>query len=208
VSSKTSRRDGKQAAQPRLRVLAGPNGSGKSTIKGELKPEWIGTFVNADEIERSLSETGGNLDLAGLGIISAPADVLARLEGHIRNAEFAKSLALHALLGRITVEAPLTVRVPQPHNSYLASVLADAVVRSAARAGADRNSALARCHVTDPRRRCRWARSDGHVARCNSGQQREACSSPWQQELGHINAQCRCQSFYVVERNIPFPPFD
>jgi predicted ABC-type ATPase len=50
VQSK-KRLDSKKAAQPRLRVLAGPNGSGKSTIKGELKPEWIGVFVNADEIE-------------------------------------------------------------------------------------------------------------------------------------------------------------
>lgn len=129
MPNKTSRRDGKQAAQPRLRVLAGPNGSGKSTIKGELRPEWIGSFVNADEIERSLRETEGALDLAGLGITSAAADVLSRLEGHIRNSEFAKSLGLHALIGRMTLEASLSLRVPQPHNAYLASVLADAIRR-------------------------------------------------------------------------------
>lgn len=68
MPSKKSRPDSRRAAQPRLRVLAGPNGSGKSTIKGELKPEWIGVFVNADEIERSLRESGGMLDLKAMGI--------------------------------------------------------------------------------------------------------------------------------------------
>jgi predicted kinase len=62
------RTDSKTAAEPRLRVLAGPNGSGKSTIKGELEPEWIGAFVNADEIERGLRETAGTLDLSGFGL--------------------------------------------------------------------------------------------------------------------------------------------
>ncbi|HSI50226.1 MAG TPA: hypothetical protein VLA61_18290 [Ideonella sp.] len=41
-------------AQPRLRVFAGPNGSGKSTIHELLRPEWIGAYVNADEIEKAL----------------------------------------------------------------------------------------------------------------------------------------------------------
>ncbi|MGS0753669.1 hypothetical protein ACVBEH_02230 [Roseateles sp. GG27B] len=42
-------------AQPRLRVFAGPNGSGKSTIQELLRPEWIGIYVNADDMERQLS---------------------------------------------------------------------------------------------------------------------------------------------------------
>lgn len=50
-------------AQPRLRVLAGPNGSGKSTLQSELKPQWIGAFVNADEIEKTLRSSGGCLGL-------------------------------------------------------------------------------------------------------------------------------------------------
>lgn len=114
-------------AQPRLRVLAGPNGSGKSTIKGELKPEWIGVFVNADEMERALNETGGLLDLKALGLTGRPAVVLHRLERHIRNSAFAQKLGLHALLGRMAIDAQWRLRVPGPYNSYLASVLADAV---------------------------------------------------------------------------------
>lgn len=35
-------------------MFAGPNGSGKSTLKDELKQEWLGVYVNADEIEKIL----------------------------------------------------------------------------------------------------------------------------------------------------------
>ncbi len=119
----------KPRAQPRLRVLAGPNGSGKSTIKTELKPQWIGVFINADEIERALKDSGGELSLAKLDITAKPAAVLRRLEQHIRGSAFAKKLGLHALLGQMTVNASLVLRVPGPFNSYLASVLADAIRR-------------------------------------------------------------------------------
>lgn len=44
------------AAVPRLRVFAGPNGSGKSTIKEMLQQEWLGVYINADEIEKSIRE--------------------------------------------------------------------------------------------------------------------------------------------------------
>lgn len=130
MPSKTSRPDrSRAAAQPRLRVLAGPNGSGKSTIKRELKPQWIGVFVNADEIEHSLRETGGVLDLASLEITGDPAEVLRRMKGHIRSSTFAHKLGLHAMLGRMTMDASLHLRVPAPFDSYLASVLADAIRR-------------------------------------------------------------------------------
>lgn len=129
MPSKKSRPDSKKPAQPRLRVLAGPNGSGKSTIKDELKPEWIGVFVNADEIERGLRETSGMLNLTGLGITGEPADVLGRMEAHIRRSIFAQSLGLDALVGGMTIDTALCLCVPGPFNSYLASVLADAIRR-------------------------------------------------------------------------------
>lgn len=130
MPSKKSRPDSRRAAQPRLRVLAGPNGSGKSTIKGELKPEWIGVFVNADEIERSLRESGGMLDLKAMGIAGEQSAVLARMAGHVRSSTFAQALGLHAqLLGHMTINASLQLRMPGPYNSYVASVLADAVRR-------------------------------------------------------------------------------
>ena len=40
-------------AVPRLRMFAGPNGSGKSTIKEILPLQWLGVYVNADEMEKS-----------------------------------------------------------------------------------------------------------------------------------------------------------
>ena len=116
-------------AQPRLRVLAGPNGSGKSTIQSELRPEWIGVFVNADEIERTLKVSDGRLNLAELGISAKPADVLCRLEQHIETSSFAGKLGLHSLLGHMAVDASLLLNVPGPFDSYLASVLADAIRR-------------------------------------------------------------------------------
>ncbi|MGQ0711996.1 MAG: zeta toxin family protein [Rhodoferax sp.] len=123
------------AAQPRLRVLAGPNGSGKSTIQSELKPQWIGFFINADEIERALKNSKGELSLAKLGITAKPAVVLRRLEHHIKNSAFAKKLGLHALLGQMVVSTSLTLKVPGPYNSYLASVLADAIRRELLKEG-------------------------------------------------------------------------
>ncbi|MBV8471611.1 MAG: hypothetical protein JOY60_17315, partial [Burkholderiaceae bacterium] len=116
-------------AQPRLRVLAGPNGSGKSTIQSELKPEWIGVFVNADEIERALKDSAGELNLAKLGISAKPAGVLRRLERHIKKSAFAEKLGLHSLLGQMKIDKASVLHVPGPFNSYLASVLADAIRR-------------------------------------------------------------------------------
>ena len=42
---------------PRLRMFAGPNGSGKSTMKSVLQPEFLGYYVNADEIEKEINQT-------------------------------------------------------------------------------------------------------------------------------------------------------
>lgn len=52
---------------PRLRMFAGPNGSGKSTLKELLWPDWLGIYINADDIERKIKSEGGfrlaNLDV-------------------------------------------------------------------------------------------------------------------------------------------------
>lgn len=127
MPSKKSSPDKGKAAQARLRVLAGPNGSGKSTILRELLPEWIGVFVNADEIERELRDSSGVLDLARLGITGRPSVVLRRMEEHIRASAFARGLGLHALLGRMSMDHSRCLHVPGPYDSYLASVLSDAI---------------------------------------------------------------------------------
>lgn len=46
---------------PRLRMFAGPNGSGKSTIKEKvsaINPNWLGVYINPDDIEREIASTG------------------------------------------------------------------------------------------------------------------------------------------------------
>lgn len=39
-------------------MFAGPNGSGKTTIKLSLPPEWIGVYVNPDDLEASANQNG------------------------------------------------------------------------------------------------------------------------------------------------------
>jgi predicted ABC-type ATPase len=43
---------------PRLRVFAGPNGSGKSTIKSFLNPGMLGIYINPDDIQYYIQQTG------------------------------------------------------------------------------------------------------------------------------------------------------
>ena len=59
---------------PRLRVFAGPNGSGKSTIKEVLPLEWLGVYLNPDEIEKAIRKDGC-LELAAFEV-SATQDEL------------------------------------------------------------------------------------------------------------------------------------
>ena len=45
-------------------MFAGPNGSGKSTLKDVIPPHLLGSYLNADDIERALkSESGYDLSL-------------------------------------------------------------------------------------------------------------------------------------------------
>ena len=56
--------------QARLRMFAGPNGSGKSTIKEKISaidPQWLGVYINPDEIQKSVKETG-QLDFTEYGL--------------------------------------------------------------------------------------------------------------------------------------------
>lgn len=93
----------------------------------DLRPEWIGAFVNADEIERELRNSGGVLDLTRLGVEGRASAVLRRMENRIRASLFAQGLGLHSLLGRISIDGSRCLHVPEPANSYLASVLSDAI---------------------------------------------------------------------------------
>lgn len=105
---------------PRLRMFAGPNGSGKSTIKDNLLPEWLGVYINADEIEKTVRETG---QLA-----------LSAFEVSASNASFQLFLQQSALLANadlLSEAKQLSLTDGVVHfghtavNSYFASVLAD-----------------------------------------------------------------------------------
>ena len=61
----------------RLRVFAGPNGSGKSTLFNEFKKQYDpGYFINADELEKLLSQKG-LIDLSEIGLKASQKDLTA-----------------------------------------------------------------------------------------------------------------------------------
>jgi predicted ABC-type ATPase len=118
------------SAQPRLRVFAGPNGSGKSTIHEILRPEWIGVYVNADEIEKQLRHSGA-LDLNSFELVEPAEALQRRISGHLAASEL---LARHGLL-QVAQDVAVTIdrrlHLPQEvASSYVAAVLADAIRRA------------------------------------------------------------------------------
>lgn len=105
----------------RLRVFAGPNGSGKSTIKNELRPEWLGVYINPDEIEKTIRTEGG-LDLARFGIDGV---ILSALHDFIGRSSLLRIAGLLDAARQITL---VNGRIGFEHvvvNSYFASVLSD-----------------------------------------------------------------------------------
>ncbi|GAA6121579.1 zeta toxin family protein [Acidovorax sp. FG27] len=123
-------RDSSASAEParrRLRILAGPNGSGKSTIKSELKPEWIGAFVNADEMERELRTRGGQLNLGALGGSGDAAVVLNSIMRSLATSGLERRLDLSALRDGMALDDNMTLQVPGLCDSYVAAALAEAV---------------------------------------------------------------------------------
>lgn len=115
------------AAGPRMRVFAGPNGSGKSTILALLRPEWIGAYVNADDIERQLRHSG-RLDLLPFELPGAPAEVQQRFVNHLAHSQLLRQARLEAVANAVMVDAHFQLRLhPAQLNAYVAAVLADAL---------------------------------------------------------------------------------
>jgi predicted ABC-type ATPase len=104
-------------------MFAGPNGSGKSTMKALLKPEWLGVYLNPDEIERSIRQTG-LLDLDRFGV-AGDEDALTFFRDHplIRRAGLLDA-AQRLTLGTGGIDFA-SVEV----NAYFASVAADLLRR-------------------------------------------------------------------------------
>ena len=106
---------------PRLRMFAGPNGSGKSTINGVIRPELLGVYVNPDEIEKSIRNQGGFVDLAYYEVLTSEAEIL----------EFFQQSALLEKTNLLNEAALLRFSDNKLNfsaisiNSYFASVTAD-----------------------------------------------------------------------------------
>ena len=106
---------------PRLRVFAGPNGSGKSTIKDSLLPQWLGVYVNADDIEKAI-RTQGFLEFAEFG---CTAEDLAELPMFMASSSLLRLANLLDAAARLQVDGTRLLFGAEPVNSYLASVLSD-----------------------------------------------------------------------------------
>lgn len=107
-------------SQPRLRIFAGPNGSGKSTIKEILPPEWLGVYLNADDIERSIRETG-TLELSDFNVTISEQELRDFLR---KSSLLAKSGLLAEAEKLILVDSEIRFDGVEV-NSYYASVLVD-----------------------------------------------------------------------------------
>lgn len=116
-------------AQPRLRVFAGPNGSGKSTIFDVLKPEWIGVYVNADEIEKQLRQSGA-LNLNTFELMDSADALQERIRAHLAASELLAKHGLSQVAQVVAVGPDRQLQLPRElANSYVAAVLADAIRR-------------------------------------------------------------------------------
>ena len=101
-------------------MFAGPNGSGKSTIKDVLPPQWLGIYVNADEIEKTI-RADGCLSLAAFEVEADAQEFQAFLQVStlLNKAGLLAQAAQLALVDGRVAFGPVAV------NSYWASVLAD-----------------------------------------------------------------------------------
>ena len=101
-------------------MFAGPNGSGKSTIKDVLPPQWLGIYVNADEIEKTI-RADGCLSLAAFEVEADAQEFQAFLQVStlLNKAGLLAQAAQLALVDGRVAFGPVAV------NSYYASVLVD-----------------------------------------------------------------------------------
>ena len=106
---------------PRLRMFAGPNGSGKSTIKEVIAPQLLGVYINPDEIEKSIRQSG-YLNLSDFNI---------RLDSDIEALQHLSQSTLLARANLVNEVGKLSCRDGRLDfssvavNSYYASAISD-----------------------------------------------------------------------------------
>lgn len=104
-------------------MFAGPNGSGKSTIKDKiagLNPNWLGVYVNPDEIESSIADRGF-IDLADFKLKIKAANLFESLR-------HSTQLSENSLLSQLEKLDFTGSRLSFPRrvlNSYFVSAIAD-----------------------------------------------------------------------------------
>lgn len=113
---------------PRLRMFAGPNGSGKTTIKNSLirSADWFGIYLNPDDFEQSISESGG-VSAAELGLSFSTRE----LQTFFTHSTFLKSQYLTIAPDSIQYSDGIIEFTNLEMNSYYVSVLADFLRRKA-----------------------------------------------------------------------------
>lgn len=110
-------------------MFAGPNGSGKSTIQELLQPEWIGTYVNADDMERQLKQSG-NVDLNVIELTGTPEQLQRNFSSRLLESQLLGKHGLQDVANALTVTQERRLELPSSRvNSYVAAVLADAIRR-------------------------------------------------------------------------------
>lgn len=105
---------------PRLRMFAGPNGSGKSTIKSVISSRLLGLYINPDEIEKELRESG-SIDLT-LFDIQANSE---EMQNFFQNSSLLDKVGLTAQIGSLVFEKNRFSLDAGKVNSYYASVISD-----------------------------------------------------------------------------------
>lgn len=109
-------------------MFAGPNGSGKTTVKIGLgkSPQWFGIYINPDELEKSIRETGV-LPLEPFGLTTTTEEI----RGFFSMSPFLQAYGLHESTRAIEFRSGEIIFGGVEINSYYASVLSDFLRRKA-----------------------------------------------------------------------------
>lgn len=105
---------------PRLRMFAGPNGSGKTTVTIGLhrRAEWFGIYINPDEVEKAIRETG-SLPLEPFELATTTEEI----QQFFASSSFLQARHLPAISSAIACHENRLYFSGVEFNSYYASVL-------------------------------------------------------------------------------------
>lgn len=105
-------------------MFAGPNGSGKSTLKEYLRPDLLGHYVNADEIESSLKSPEG-FDFGEFGLAPSRGE----LQRFFENSTLLQRAGLVSSARGLELGGSVLFFGKVEGNSYYAAVVADFIRR-------------------------------------------------------------------------------